>query len=88
MIQRIRTFWCWCSRFTRMFIISIKTQNTEESVDLAQLILLKINLMLLPKNITINYLQKYNVSEDQLKKAIHEIEKLNPKPGGSFTGNQ
>jgi RNA polymerase sigma-54 factor len=32
-------------------------------------------------------LQKYNVSQDQLKKAIHEIEKLNPKPGGSFTGN-
>ena len=32
-------------------------------------------------------LQKYNVSSDQLKKAIHEIEKLNPKPGGSFTGN-
>ncbi len=31
--------------------------------------------------------QKYNVSNDQLKKAVHEIEKLNPKPGGSFTGN-
>ena len=31
--------------------------------------------------------QKYNVSNDQLKKAIQEIEKLNPKPGGSFTGN-
>ena len=32
-------------------------------------------------------LQKYNISNEQLKKAIHEIEKLNPKPGGSFTGN-
>jgi RNA polymerase sigma-54 factor len=32
-------------------------------------------------------LQKYNVSNEQLKKAVHEIEKLNPKPGGSFTGN-
>ena len=32
-------------------------------------------------------LQKYSVSNDQLKKAVHEIEKLNPKPGGSFTGN-
>ncbi len=30
---------------------------------------------------------KFNVSNDQLKKAVHEIEKLNPKPGGSFTGN-
>ena len=33
-------------------------------------------------------LQKYNVSQQQLKKAIEEIEKLNPKPGGSFAGNQ
>ena len=32
-------------------------------------------------------LQKYSISNEQLKKAIHEIEKLNPKPGGSFTGN-
>jgi RNA polymerase sigma-54 factor len=32
-------------------------------------------------------IQKYNVSNEQLKKAIHEIEKLNPKPGNSFTGN-
>ena len=32
-------------------------------------------------------LQKYNVSNEQLKKAVNEIEKLNPKPGGSFTGN-
>ena len=32
-------------------------------------------------------IQKFNVSNEQLKNAIHEIEKLNPKPGGSFTGN-
>ena len=32
-------------------------------------------------------IQKYDVSNEQLKKAIHEIERLNPKPGGSFTGN-
>lgn len=32
-------------------------------------------------------LHKYGVSQDQLKKAIEEIEKLNPKPGGAFTGN-
>ena len=32
-------------------------------------------------------IQKYSVSTEQLKKAVHEIEKLNPKPGGAFTGN-
>lgn len=33
-------------------------------------------------------LQKFDVLQQQLKKAIDEIEKLNPKPGGSFDGNQ
>jgi len=32
-------------------------------------------------------LSKFNISEDQLKGAIHEIERLNPKPGGSYSGN-
>lgn len=32
-------------------------------------------------------LQKHDVSEDQLKEVIAEIEKLNPKPGGSYAGN-
>ena len=32
-------------------------------------------------------LQKFDVTEDQLKAAIHEIERLNPKPGGSYAGN-
>jgi RNA polymerase sigma-54 factor len=32
-------------------------------------------------------LHKYGVSQEQLKKAVEEIEKLNPKPGGAFTGN-
>ncbi|HBD25650.1 RNA polymerase factor sigma-54 [Flavobacterium sp.] len=33
-------------------------------------------------------LQKFDVTQQQLRKAIDEIEKLNPKPGGSFDGNQ
>jgi len=32
-------------------------------------------------------LQKFNISEEQLKDAIKEIERLNPKPGGSYAGN-
>jgi len=30
---------------------------------------------------------KYEVSEDELREAIREIEKLNPKPGGNYSGN-
>ncbi|TXE12710.1 RNA polymerase factor sigma-54 [Seonamhaeicola algicola] len=32
-------------------------------------------------------LQKFDISEEQLKDAISEIEHLNPKPGGSYAGN-
>ena len=32
-------------------------------------------------------LQKHSVSEKALKEAIQEIERLNPKPGGSYSGN-
>lgn len=32
-------------------------------------------------------LQKFGITQEQLKKSIDEIEKLNPKPGGAFSGN-
>ncbi len=32
-------------------------------------------------------LQKFDINEEKLKKAVKEIEKLNPKPGGSFAGS-
>jgi RNA polymerase sigma-54 factor len=32
-------------------------------------------------------LSKFEITEDQLREAIHEIEGLNPKPGGTYSGN-
>ncbi len=32
-------------------------------------------------------IKKFNITENDLKDVISEIEKLNPKPGGGFTGN-
>tara|TARA_R110002049_G_scaffold281988_1_gene461714 strand:+ start:125 stop:1591 length:1467 start_codon:yes stop_codon:yes gene_type:complete len=32
-------------------------------------------------------MQKFNIDEEQLKDAIEEVERLNPKPGGSYAGN-
>ncbi|QCE40759.1 RNA polymerase factor sigma-54 [Psychroserpens sp. NJDZ02] len=32
-------------------------------------------------------MQKFDITEEQLKDAIHEVERLNPKPGGSYAGN-
>jgi RNA polymerase sigma-54 factor len=33
-------------------------------------------------------IEKFDITEDQLKGAIEEITKLNPKPGGSISGNK
>jgi len=32
-------------------------------------------------------LSKFDISENELREAIHEIESLNPKPGGTYAGN-
>lgn len=32
-------------------------------------------------------MQKFEITEDELRAAITEIERLNPKPGGSYSGN-
>ncbi len=32
-------------------------------------------------------ISKFDVTEDQLRDAIHEIEGLNPRPGGTYSGN-
>ncbi|MBK5212207.1 MAG: RNA polymerase factor sigma-54 [Flavobacteriaceae bacterium] len=32
-------------------------------------------------------IQKFDITEDQLREAIREIEGLNPKPGGTYSGN-
>ena len=32
-------------------------------------------------------MSKFDITEVQLKDAVHEIERLNPKPGGSYSGN-
>ena len=32
-------------------------------------------------------ISKFDITEVQLKDAVHEIERLNPKPGGSYSGN-
>ena len=32
-------------------------------------------------------LQKFDITKEQLKEAIKEVEKLNPKPGGSYAGS-
>lgn len=67
-------------------LLQLKHKTPTESVALATSILSEQFDAFTKKHYD-KLVHKFNVSNDQLKKAIHEIEKLNPKPGGSFTGN-
>ncbi|HRZ75680.1 MAG TPA: RNA polymerase factor sigma-54, partial [Flavobacterium sp.] len=67
-------------------LLQLKHKTPTEYVDLA-IDILENQFDQFTKKHYDKLLHKYGVSQEQLKKAIEEIEKLNPKPGGAFTGN-
>ena len=67
-------------------IIQLKRKEEKPSVNLAIDILENGFEHFVKKHYT-KLLQRFHVSEEELKEAIKQIEKLNPKPGGSFVGN-
>ncbi|WP_306013733.1 MULTISPECIES: RNA polymerase factor sigma-54 [unclassified Allomuricauda] len=67
-------------------IIQLKRKEPKPSIDLAINILERSFEHFTKKHYT-KLIQKHHVSEEELKEAISEIEKLNPKPGGSYSGN-
>jgi RNA polymerase sigma-54 factor len=67
-------------------IIQLKRKELTTSIELAITILDKSFEQFTKKHYQ-KLIQKYNITEEQLKNAISEIEKLNPKPGGSYSGN-
>lgn len=67
-------------------LLQLKHKTPTESVDLA-IGIIENQFDAFTKKHYDKLIQKYNISNELLKKAINEIEKLNPKPGGSFTGN-
>lgn len=67
-------------------IIQLKRKERKPSVELAINILEKSFEHFTKKHYA-KLIQKHHISEEQLKEAIGEIEKLNPKPGGSYAGN-
>lgn len=66
--------------------IQLKRKAPTPSIELAIAILEKSFDQFTKKHYK-KLIQKHNISEDELKGAISEIEKLNPKPGGSYAGN-
>ncbi len=67
-------------------VIQLKRKDINPNIELAISILTKSFDHFTKKHYK-KLIQKHNVTEDELKEAISEIEKLNPKPGGSYSGN-
>lgn len=67
-------------------IIQLERKEPTQSIELAITILKKSFEQFTKKHYK-KLIQKHNVTEEELKDAISEIEKLNPKPGGSYSGN-
>jgi RNA polymerase sigma-54 factor len=68
-------------------LLQLKHKTPTESIDLA-IDIIQNQFDAFTKKHYDKLLQKYEVTKEQLKKGIDEIEKLNPKPGGAYDGNQ
>lgn len=68
-------------------LLQLKHKTPTEAVELA-IAIIEDQFDAFTKKHYDKLLQKYDVSKEQLRKAIEEVEKLNPKPGSSFSGNQ
>jgi RNA polymerase sigma-54 factor len=66
--------------------LQLKHKTPSESIDLA-IEIINTQFDAFTKKHYEKLLQKFDVSKEQLRKGIEEIEKLNPKPGGSYDGN-
>lgn len=67
-------------------LIQLENKNQTESIELAHDLLSKSFDSFTKKHYK-KLLQKHGINEDQLRAAIEEIERLNPKPGKAFGGN-
>ncbi|MAL59915.1 MAG: RNA polymerase sigma-54 factor [Flavobacteriaceae bacterium] len=67
-------------------LIQLKRKEEEPSVQLATKIIETAFDQFTKKHYK-KLISKFDISEDQLREAIHEIEGLNPKPGGAYSGN-
>ena len=67
-------------------MIQLERKQQNENVELAIKIINKAFEQFTKKHYK-KLLQKFNIDEETLKDAISEIERLNPKPGSSYSGN-
>ena len=65
-------------------VIQLKRKNNSKSVESA-INILENHFELFIKKHYQKIIQKINITEDELRESIKEIEKLNPKPGSAFS---
>ena len=67
-------------------LLQLKRKTPTDSVDIA-IDIIENQFEAFTKKHYEKLLQKYGLSQEQLRKAIDEIERLNPKPGGSYASS-
>lgn len=67
-------------------LIQLKRKDSTTKVDLATRIIEEAFDHFSKKHYK-KLLHKFDITEEQLRDAIHEVEGLNPKPGGTYSGN-
>lgn len=67
-------------------LIQLERKDPTPSVSLA-IAIIETNFEQFSKKHYKKLIQKLDISEDQLREAVREIENLNPKPGGTYSGN-
>lgn len=85
-VQKLEPVGVGARNLKECLIIQLRAKETTKSVSLATTILENSFDQFVNKHYK-KLLEKHQLSEENLKHAIREIEKLNPKPGGGFSNN-
>ncbi|MBL7473894.1 RNA polymerase factor sigma-54 [Robertkochia sediminum] len=67
-------------------LLQLKSKTPTPAVDLA-IDILERSFEPFSKKHYKKLMKRHDIDEEELRDAIHEIEKLNPKPGGAYSGN-
>ena len=85
-VQRLDPSGVGARNLNECLLIQLKRKDQSSSIRLAIQILDNAFDQFTKKHYQ-KLLKKFNVSEEKLKESIQEIERLNPKPGNSFSNN-
>jgi len=85
-VQKLEPLGVGARDLKECLIIQLKAKPETKSVALAIRLLNEAFDHFVKKHYK-QLLSKFDITEEELKKSIHEVEKLNPKPGSAIVGN-